>query len=177
MRRASIGVAILGVVAAAALAWQPQTTPAASQPAEPRDQAMQLADMLIRGLESTEGCLGTDAAKFKSGKAVIVAWFKDKAAAVRWYNHPTHKMMMMGMGTKPEDFVPLEHVKDPETPVMVMASISVGGEDAIPGMMGISQIAIEMYTPLPGGAMVRGRLAPKDFPIPEFDVLEVGGGR
>jgi hypothetical protein len=38
--------------------------------------------------------------------------------------------------------------------------------------MPISQISIEMYTPLPGGAAVNGRLAPEGFNIPHFRNLD-----
>lgn len=165
------GVVGLGV-AAAALAWQ-----AADQPAErqPPAGAQDFGARLIQGLKSTEGCLGVDAADFQSGKNTIVAWFENKAAVERWYHSPTHTFMMRAVGSDPTDLTPLKHVKDPKTPVMVMASITFGGEQAMPGPVPFSQISIELYTPLPGGAMVNGRLAPEKFPIKHFRDLTPEG--
>jgi len=170
MNRRVWGSVVVGAAVAIGAAWmQP-----AERDAGKTDPAEAFATMLMDALNQIEGCLGTDAAKFKSGKTVIVAWFKNKAAVEAWYNHPTHVMMMRGIGTNPADFKPLEHVKDSNTPVMVMASMTIGGETTMPGPMPFSQISIEMYTPLPGGAMVNGRLAPKAFPIPQFDDLGAG---
>lgn len=160
-----VGVAVCG---AAALAWQ-----AASQPQDTGPQGM--GAQLIEGLRNTEGCLGVDAAEFQSGKNTIVAWFKDKASVERWYTSPTHTYMMRAVGFDPTDRTPLEHIKDPKTPVMVMASITMGGERVLEGPVPFSQISIELYTPLPGGAMVNGRLAPEKFPIKHFRDLTPEG--
>lgn len=173
MHRRTGGVLVLGVVgvvAAVALAWQPH-----GGAADPDDSAQQFATMLMSGLKGTEGCLGAEAAKFQNGKYSIVAWFKDKASVQRWYNSPIHVMMMRGMGTDPQAYVPLEHVEDPNTPVMVMATMTLGEGEKL-GMMPFNQISIEMYTPLPGGAMYNGRLAPEGFPIPDFKDVAAGAG-
>ena len=152
----------------------------AAQPAQPgqaetppqRGAQPDLGAMLVQGLKETEGCLGVDAAQFQSGKNTIVAWFENKAAAVRWYHSPVHARLLGGMGANPEDGEPLKHVTDENTPIMVMASISFGGEPAVPGsMIPFSQISIEMYAPLPGGASISGRLAPKAFEVPHHRVL------
>lgn len=143
---------------------QPENPPAAGNP-------MDFGRMLVQGLKETEGCLGVETAEFASGKIAIIAWFKDVEAAKRWYNHPMHQRMVWMVGGDPSAREPLQHVEDPKTPVMVIAALTMGGEQTIPGPMPISQISIEMYTPLPGGAMVNGRLAPKEFPVPHFRSL------
>ncbi len=180
------GVAVLAVgsgfgvsSAARAEAPTPPAAPAAAptapggQPAgRPGGGQPDLGALLVQGLKETEGCLGVDAAQFQSGKNTIVAWFENKAAAVRWYHSPVHARLLGGMGANPEDGEPLEHVTDENTPIMVMASISFGGEPAVPGsMLPFSQISIEMYAPLPGGASINGRLAPKSFEVPHHRYL------
>ncbi len=146
------------------------------QPQQPQDQAQGFARQLIDGLKATEGCLGVDAAQFQSGKNTIVAWFENKAAVERWYMSPTHQFMMRAVGADPGARAPLEHVTDEKAPVMVMASITMGGENPIPGPVPFSQISIELYTPLPGGAMINGRLAPKKFPVKHFRDLSDANG-
>ena len=126
-----------------------------------------MGEMLIKGLLETEGCLGADAAQMRSGKNVIMAWFEDAEAARRWYAHPTHRRMRFLAGGVDPDKKPLEHVPD-GVPVMVMASLTMSNDGSsisktIP--VPISQISIEMYTPLPGGAMINGRLSPEAFPF------------
>jgi hypothetical protein len=145
---------------------------AGQQPEKPAGGPADFAGMLIKGLEETEGCLGVDAAQFRSGKNTIVAWFENKEAAVRWYNSPVHRRMLMGTGGVPIDREPLAHVTDPDAPIMVMASISMGGKPAIPNSpMPFSQISIELYAPLPGGASINGRLAPEAFRVPHHRAI------
>lgn len=142
-------------------------------PARPQGGAPDFGDMLVEGLKDTDGCLGVDVAQFQSGKNTIVAWFENKEAVLRWYNHPVHTRIMMATGSNPEDGNPLAHVTDPDTPIMVMASISFNGPPVDPeGPIPFSQISIEMFAPLPGGASVNGRLAPKAFKVPHHRALD-----
>lgn len=149
---------------------QPQSQPAPGRPQQPGGRP-DMGRMLIEGLRASEGCLGADAAQLQSGKLAIIAWFKDVEAAKKWYYSETHARFMNAAGSDPEAREPMQHITDPNTPVMVMATITMGGEKTIPGPMPISQISIEMYTPLPGGAAINGRLAPEAFPIPHFRTL------
>lgn len=169
-RRSRLGLATVagaGAIVVAGLAaglgeMQPSAAPA--RPAAPADTP-DFGTMLVRGLQETEGCLGVDVADFQSGKNTIVAWFENKEAAIRWYNHPTHQRLMGSVGAR--GGTPLEHVTDNETPIMVMASITFGGKPAVEqSPIPFSQISIEMYAPLPGGASINGRLAPKAFKVP-----------
>lgn len=174
---AAIALPCAGVLAAMAFVAnaQPQGQPAAqpaSQPGQPARGAPDLGGMLIKGLLATEGCLGADAAQLQSGKVAIIAWFENVAAAKRWYYSETHARVMNMAGSDPEAREPMQHVKDPDAPVMVIAAITMGGRPVVPGGMPISQISIEMYTPLPGGASVNGRLAPEAFNIPHFRRLD-----
>jgi len=136
--------------------------------AEGAGESRDLGAMLMKGLQNTPGCLGVDAGQFMSGKNAIIAWFEDKEAAARWYYSPTHqRAMRMALGEAGEnhDHTPLKHVEE-GVPVMVIASLTFTDKPEIEGMaMPISQIAIELYTTLPGGAHVNGRFAPASFEV------------
>ena len=157
----------------------------ASQPARPAEPGGapeeppgldQMGQQLVAGLRSVEGCLGVDTGNFKSGKITIVAWFENKAAVERWYNHPTHVRMIGAVGSRPEDRTPLEHVDDPDIPIMVMASISFDGRPALQeSPIPFSQISIELFAPLPGGASINGRLAPEAFEVEHHRSLAADG--
>lgn len=173
MRRVIVGT-VLGLVAAAGIcgaAWQPSDEPPGRQEGRTPD----IAGMLMSGLQSSPGCLGVDAGRFQSGKLVIVGWFENKAAVVEWYNNPTHRQMVMRMGGNPEEGEPLAHVTDDQAPIMVIASITPAKEP-MPGMaMPISQISIELYAPLPGGAFMTSRFAPETFEVPHMRELKPEG--
>ncbi len=149
---------------------QPQSQPAPGRPQQPGGRP-DMGRVLVEGLRASEGCLGADAAQLQSGKLAIIAWFKDVEAARKWYYSDTHARFMNAAGSDPGAREPMEHITDPNTPVMVIAAITMGGGKTIPGPMPISQISIEMYTPLPGGAAINGRLAPEGFNIPHFRTL------
>lgn len=150
---------------------QTQAQPQTARPQQPGGRP-DMSRLLIEGLRASEGCLGADAAQLQSGKLAIIAWFKDVEAAKKWYYSETHARFMNAAGGDPEAREPMRHITDPNVPVMVIAAITMGGEKVLPGPMPISQISIEMYTPLPGGAAVNGRLAPEGFNIPHFRILD-----
>ncbi|MHC4975817.1 MAG: antibiotic biosynthesis monooxygenase family protein [Planctomycetota bacterium] len=133
-----------------------------------------MGDMLISGLKQVEGCLGVDAGRYMSGKNTIVAWFENAEAAKRWYFSDTHQYMMTGMGAG-EDYEhkPLSHVEDQDSPIMVIATITpTDGEQQVEGFpVPISQVSIELFAPLPGGAHVNGRFSPDSFVVPHMTDL------
>ena len=99
---------------------------------------------LTKGLLETDGCLGVESARTATGKSVIFAWFENKAAAMRWYDSRMHQGAM-------RTFFPQGSPTDqPEL-----------AETRLP----ISQIAIELYTPLNGGLFLGGRFAPDDLAV------------
>ena len=118
---------------------------------------------LVGGLKATEGCIGVEAAQTSSGKQVIFAWFEDKQAVERWYYSDMHMGVMkafpLGGGGKP-----MKDVPDDIGPIMCIASVTMndGGEDS---PMPMSQIAIELYTPITGGIYVGGRFAPEGLKV------------
>lgn len=143
-------------------------SPAAAE--QPADRPQQpgpggMGQLLLDSLRSVEGCLGADAGQMASGKNVIIGWFEDAEAARRWYNHPTHRMLMTGMGGQDGESRPLAHVEE-GVPLMVIASITFSERPEIRGVpMPISQISIEVYQAVPGGAYINGKLAPESFTV------------
>lgn len=131
--------------------------------------------MLVGGLNSTPGCLGVEVAQFQSGKLSIFAWFENKAAALRWYNHPIHRgasgaFFPNGTGTG-DDFVPMAHITDEDSPIMVIATLTPNRE-AQAGGPPLSQISIELYQPLQGGLAVGGRLTPREVAIQHMTTID-----
>jgi hypothetical protein len=123
---------------------------------------------LVAALAATPGCLGVEAARTVSGKQVIFAWFENKQAVLNWYNSDVHRKLMTGFGggvRRPDG--PLALVPD-EGPVLAIASLTIDAAAAARGDLktATSQIAIELYAPLPGGLAAGGRFAPATVKVP-----------
>lgn len=123
---------------------------------------------LVAGLKATPGCLGVETAQTSSGKQVIFAWFEDKKAAIRWYSSAMHQQVMKLGGPLPKDHkAPLADVPNDSGPIMAVASLTMSKDPATKNSsLPISQIAIELYTPLPGGTFVGSRFAPASVKVP-----------
>lgn len=124
---------------------------------------------LNRGLMATPGCLSVKNSTLEGGKQfVIYAWFKNKAAVNAWYNSPMHRSAMKKffpkMSGQPST---LDGFKDEKSPVLVVASVTPAEKPMIDGSpLAISQIAIEMYTPVPGGVVFGSGFGPKELDVP-----------
>ena len=123
---------------------------------------------LVAGLKATPGCLGVETAQTSSGKNVIFAWFEDKKAAIRWYSSAMHQQVMKLGGPLPEGHkAPLADVPNDSGPIMAVASLTLSKDPAMKNSpLPVSQIAIELYTPLPGGTFVGSRFAPASVKVP-----------
>ncbi|MEC9372452.1 MAG: hypothetical protein VYC34_01350, partial [Planctomycetota bacterium] len=123
---------------------------------------------LTAGLMDTEGCLGVEVAQTGSGKNVIFAWFKDKESCLNWYYHPMHRGAMKTFFPDSEDAgQPLEDVPHDVGPIMAIASITFDQKANFEQTdLPISQIAIELYTPLKGGISLGGTFAPAAMDVP-----------
>lgn len=143
---------------------QPSTQPAPQSASQPAAQQPDMGDMLVKGLLATPGCLAADIAQWDSGRTSVVGWFESKQAVIAWYDSGLHHRLMQPMGGgSPE---PLAHIPDDQGPIMVMATITPSARPEIEGFpMPISQVSIELFAPLPGGAHLNGRLAPDTFPV------------
>ena len=132
----------------------------------PKSDSMQLPD-LVSALKSTPGCLGVETARTSSGKNVIFAWFEDKKAALRWYASKVHQQVMQLAGPFPEGHPPpLADVPADSGPILAIAALTPTDKPMLKGFpFPISQISIELYRTLPGGAFVGGRFAPASVKV------------
>jgi hypothetical protein len=121
---------------------------------------------LVKGLKETPGCLGVEVARTQSGKQVIFAWFENKKSVLKWYFSSTHLQAMEMFGT-PGTPRPMKEIAEDAGPILVIASITMTEKPQIEGLnMPISQISVELYSPLPGGASMGGTFAPATLKIP-----------
>jgi hypothetical protein len=103
----------------------------------------------------------------KNGKQfVIMAWFKDKQAVEAWYSSKMHTdAMRKFLPNTSSGRAPLSLIKDPNKPILVMASVTPSEKPAEGQTLAVSQIAIEMYTPVPGGLALGGSFAPSTLEV------------
>lgn len=153
------------VLVMAALVFSPAMIAGQARP----PQGAQGFPDLVGALKSTPGCVGVEVARTGSGKQVIFAWFENKKAALNWYYSDTHQSMIKQFFPQSEGSkrTPMKDVPDDGEPVMAIASITMA--DKAPGdvtTLPISQIAIELYRPLPGGLALGGRFAPAAIKVP-----------
>ena len=125
---------------------------------------------LVAGLKATPGCLGVELGRMQSGKQVIFAWFENKQALLKWYYSPTHQGVMRMLAPEAKSGrPPLATIPDNTGPIMAIASLTYAEAAQVAAVkMPISQIAIELYAPLPGGLAVGGRFAPGSVKVPEL---------
>ena len=156
----------LGLVLAGVLAARAQEQPPAASTRMPG------LPNLVGALESSPGCLGVELAETRSGKKVIFAWFQDRQAVVRWYHSEAHQQIMdtLFQGRGEGDYhKPLDGVPDDIGPIMVIVSITPAEKPHFKEMvLPVSQIAIELYTPLSGGVALGGRFAPASLKVPNL---------
>jgi quinol monooxygenase YgiN len=167
VRKMKAKLLIVALLVASWAAWNAvDRTPAQEPPKEANRQ--QMPD-LVKGLKAVPGCLGVETAHTQSGKNVIFAWFKDKKAVEDWYHSDTHQEVMEKFAPNFEKEGPLLHVPDGTGPILVVASLTPADKSHFKEMkIPVSQIAIELYAPLPGGAALGGRLAPDGFKVPHL---------
>ena len=156
--------ALLTLGASAAAPQAGQQTGAAQQPPD-----------LIAALKATPGVLGVEAARTMSGKQVIFAWFENKQAVLNWFYSPTHQgVMKMFTPGASSGRKPLADIADNSGPILTIASLTMTDTPQVEGVqMPVSQIAIELYAPLPGGLAAGGRFAPSTVKVP--GLIEVPG--
>jgi len=148
---------------------------AASAP--PAQAAAQQMPDLIAALKSTPGVLGVDAARTMSGKQAIFAWFENKQAVLNWYYSPTHQgVMRMFTDGSSRARTPLAGIPDGSGPILTIASLTMADAAKVDGVkLPVSQIAIELYAPLPGGLAAGGRFAPDTMKVPGMIEVPLSG--
>lgn len=156
---------------------QPESRPAQPERGDPEDMGPmgQMGMKLIAGLKETEGCLGVDSGRMMSGKTTIIAWFKNKEAVKEWYYGMSHERLLDNLVSEDEplDHEPLAFIEDETIPIMVIVSMTFAEEGSFDSIkLPISQIAVELFAPLPGGLHMGGRLSPETFVVP--NMLDLG---
>jgi len=121
---------------------------------------------LVGPLKATPGCLGVETARTASGKMVIFAWFENKKAVMRWYTSELHQQLVKMGGPPDPNHVPLAGIADDSGPILAIASLTLSNQPPKGFPLPVSQIAIELYQPLPGGVFVGGRFAPNSVKVP-----------
>src|SRR5262245_34541081 len=156
---------ICGVLALAAVIFGPTIVAGQQAPsAQPPNGGF---PDLVGALKASPGCLGVETARTSSGKQVIFAWFENKKAALAWYYSDTHRSLQKMLAPGAPARTPMADVPDDGNPVMAIASLTPSGGPGTNGMpFGVSQIAIELYRPLPGGIAAGGRFAPSVMKVP-----------
>jgi len=122
---------------------------------------------LVGALKAVPGCLGVETARTATGKQVIFAWFENKKALLDWYYSPVHQQLMTQFFPGAPARTPMPDVADDGRPILAIASLTMaekpaGGVTTLP----VSQIAIELYQPLPGGIALGGRFSPSALKVP-----------
>ena len=121
---------------------------------------------LVEAIQNSPGCLGVENAQTRSGKSVVFAWFEDKDAVMTWFHSPMHQKMMNQFFPDREEREPMANVPDGAGPILAIASITpTKGKNLKETNLPVSQIAIELYTPVPGGLALGGRFAPKSVKV------------
>jgi len=121
---------------------------------------------LVGALKATPGVLGVETARTQSGKQVIFAWFENKKAALTWYYSDTHRTLQKAFAPGSPARTPMADVPDDGSPVLAIASLTFSGAPTAAAPFPVSQIAIELYKPLPGGLAAGGRFAPSAMKVP-----------
>ena len=89
-------------------------------------------------------------------------------AATAWFNSPTHQAMIGGKTDGSIDNMePMEYIDDEEQPIMVIASLTPSSRPCRKAAeLGFD--SVELFAPLPGGALIGGRVSPPTFDVPHM---------
>jgi len=158
-----------GLVLTAGLATRLFAQTAQTAPPAARNPLAGLPD-LVAALKASPGCLGVETARTTTGKNVLFAWFENKEAVRTWYYSAVHQGVVRMATGRPESQKPPEPmVGVPENvgPIMAIASITPSDTGGVKGFhLPISQISIELYTPVTGGIFIGSRFAPEGLKVP-----------
>ena len=155
-----------GVFVLAAAIFGPTLVVAGQQPPAGQPPAGGFPD-LVGALKATPGCLGVETARTSSGKQVIFAWFENKKAVLNWYYSDTHRSVQKMFAPGSGERTPMADIPDDGNPILAIASLTPSPAPASGGMpFAVSQIAIELYRPLPGGLAGGGRFSPSAMKVP-----------
>lgn len=145
---------------------------------EPQQDKQTVAQFpnLQKGLQETPGCLGVQTFGASGGKQVIAAWFENRKAMEAWYYGKMHQEAMAKFFPSFEKTGrPFAEFRDEKAPLLIIASVTPGEKPIGNGSrLAVSQIAIEGYTPIPGGIAIGGTFAPESLLVPGLVRLASG---
>ncbi|HRK21445.1 MAG TPA: antibiotic biosynthesis monooxygenase [Fimbriimonadaceae bacterium] len=124
---------------------------------------------LAAGLQATPGCLGVQTFRVDgTAKQVIAAWFENRKAMEAWYYGTMHQdAMKKFFPGYSSDRKPFADFKDEKSPLLIVASVTPGDRPIGNGSnLHVAQIAIEGYSPIPGGVAFGGSFGPKELAVP-----------
>src|SRR3984893_14651482 len=134
---------------------------------------------VVSAARAWPGCLGVETGQTSSGKRVIFAWFESKKALVGWYHSEVHqKAMKTAFPNQTFDREPLPDTPEDSGPILAIVSLKLldtPRPDAT--SMHIAAIGIELYTPVPGGVAVGGRIAPEALKVRGLREIELGSAQ
>lgn len=143
------------------------TKPPSVVESEARAEAASASARLLEEIASVEGCHAVKSARAHDGTELIFAWFENRDAVLRWFEHPYHRKLLRDAG-RPEDNVAAQHFGDDVGPILVLASVAYPAErgainasmfdDPVSGRP--NRFSIEYYVPLAGGAYMVEPFAP-----------------
>ncbi|MEO1044683.1 MAG: hypothetical protein AAFX04_04515 [Pseudomonadota bacterium] len=131
------------------------------------ERALEASAKIISSMKSVEGVYDVHTARSHDGVELIMAWFENRDAVLRWFNHPYHRKLLRDAG-RPEDGVAAEHFGDDVGPILIIASVAYHDQPAsLKGSMfddpdgrRPTRFSVEYYVPLPGGAYMSETFAP-----------------
>jgi hypothetical protein len=127
---------------------------------------------IVAALKKVPGCIGVETAQATGGKRLVFAWFENKRAVLKWYYSDAHQQAMHSAFPDYDIRKPMQGIDENAGPILAIASITYAAkshfkETAMP----ISQIAIELYQPLPGGVSLGGTFSPAALKVPGHRVV------
>ena len=117
-----------------------------------------------RRAQGGAGVIGVETARTSSRKQVIFAWFRQEGGSRA--HSDTHRSLQKGFAPGSPARTPMADVPDDGTPIMAIASLTLAGTPSPENPFPVSQIAIELYKPLPGGLAAGGRFSPSTMKVP-----------
>ncbi len=150
-----------------------QATAQSPQPVDAEDtsgrieRALKASAKIISSMKSVDGVYDVHTARSHDGVELIMAWFENRDAVLRWFNHPYHRKLLRDAG-RPEDGVAAQHFGNDVGPILIIASVAYHNQPAsLEGSMfddpdgrRPTRFSVEYYVPLAGGAYMSETFAP-----------------
>jgi len=134
----------------------------------------EFAKFLVEAVQASPGSLGVKLGRTQDGTNVVFAWFENKQALVTWYKSDFHQWAMKtAFPNRTFDREPVPDVPESAGPILAIVTLKLA-DAPLPGSpIPIETIGIELYTPLPNGIALGGRLAPQSVKVPGMRQIDV----